>query len=100
MTVREIYDLIQAFAPFETQAEYDNSGLLVGSPSQEVKAVLFALDVTESVISEAVFSGASLFRVPFSMPAAAECARRTSGERCRNNSHPHPLWEGLGGYRT
>ena len=54
MTVRDLYDLIDRFAPFDTQAEFDNAGLLVGSPSQEVRSVLFALDVTEAVIDEAV----------------------------------------------
>ena len=54
MTVQTIYDLIQTVAPFDTQMEYDNSGLLVGSPSQEIKNILFALDVTQPVIDEAV----------------------------------------------
>ena len=31
MTVQNIYDLLNAVAPFETQEPYDNSGLLVGS---------------------------------------------------------------------
>ena len=33
MTVQTVYDLIQTVAPFDTQMDYDNSGLLVGSPS-------------------------------------------------------------------
>ena len=41
MTVQTVYDLIQTVAPFDTQMDYDNSGLLVGSPSQEVKNILF-----------------------------------------------------------
>ena len=60
MTVREIYDLIDAFAPFETQADFDNSGLLTGSARQDVHTILFALDLTESVISEASNIGAEL----------------------------------------
>ena len=60
MTVQTIYDLIQTVAPFDTQMEYDNSGLLVGSPSQEIKNILFALDVTQPVIDEAVAIGAEL----------------------------------------
>ncbi|MBQ9211506.1 MAG: Nif3-like dinuclear metal center hexameric protein [Clostridia bacterium] len=60
MTVQNIYDLLDAVAPFETQEPYDNSGLLVGSPSQEVSGILFALDVTDSVIQEAVSLGANL----------------------------------------
>ena len=54
MTVQNIYELIHTVAPFDTQMDGDNSGLLVGSPFQEVTSILFALDVTEPVIDEAV----------------------------------------------
>ena len=60
MKVRELYELIDRFAPFSTQMEGDNSGFLVGSASQEVSAVLFALDATQPVIDEAVSLGAQL----------------------------------------
>lgn len=60
MTVQDILAMIDAVAPFETQEEWDNCGLLVGSPRQEVSGILFALDVTEPVIDEAVRLGASL----------------------------------------
>ena len=57
MTVKDLYDLIDQIAPFETQADFDNSGLLVGSASQEITGVLFALDLTEQVIDEAAARG-------------------------------------------
>ena len=60
MTVQHLYNLIDRFAPFAIQADGDNSGFLVGSASQEVTGVLFALDVTEPVIDEAVSLGAQL----------------------------------------
>ena len=60
MTVQDIYQLINSAAPFDAQEEWDNSGILVGSPSAEVSGVLFALDVTDAVIEEAVSVGASL----------------------------------------
>ena len=60
MNVQTIYDLIHTVAPFDTQMEGDNSGLLVGSPSQEVRHILFALDVTQPVIDEAVALGVEL----------------------------------------
>ena len=60
MTVRDFYDLINQIAPFDTQMDFDNSGLLVGSASQEVSGVLFALDLTQPVIDEAVSLGAQL----------------------------------------
>ena len=60
MTVQELYNMIDRFAPFSLQMEGDNSGLLVGSSSQEVTGILFALDVTEQVICEAVRLGVQL----------------------------------------
>ena len=60
MTVHDFCLLLNELAPFETQAEYDNSGLLVGSPDTEVTCVLLALDVTGPVIDEAVSRGAQL----------------------------------------
>ena len=60
MTVREVYELIDQFAPFEAQMESDNSGFLVGNAAQEVTRILFALDVTEPVIDEALSLGAQL----------------------------------------
>ena len=60
MNVQNVYDLIHTVAPFDTQMDGDNSGLLVGSPAQEISCILFALDVTEPVIDEAVAVGAEL----------------------------------------
>lgn len=60
LTVQQVYDFINGIAPFETQVEYDNSGLLVGHPAQEVHAIQMALDVTDHVIDEAIAHGADL----------------------------------------
>jgi len=60
MNVQTVYDVINSVAPFDTQMEGDNSGLLVGSPCQKVTRILFALDVTAPVIDEAVALGAEL----------------------------------------
>ena len=60
MTVQNIYDILDAVAPFATQEPYDNSGLLVGSPDLEVRGILFALDVTGAVLEEADSLGANL----------------------------------------
>lgn len=50
MTVREIYNYIDSFSPFKTQASWDNSGLLVGDFSSEVKKAVVCLDVSEKEI--------------------------------------------------
>ena len=60
LTVQQIYDLINERAPFETQLAFDNSGLLVGHPNQEVHGIHVALDVTDHVIDEAIANGADL----------------------------------------
>lgn len=60
MTVRQIFEILDRLAPFESQADFDNSGFLVGDGSQEVACILFALDLTQPVIDEAVSVGAGL----------------------------------------
>lgn len=52
-TVREVSEAIEEFAPRSFQEHYDNAGLQVGVPSDEVTAVLLCLDVNEDVIHEA-----------------------------------------------
>ena len=59
-TVRDIYNYIDSFAPFGTQAEWDNSGLLVGNENSVVNKIIFALDVTSDVIEQAKNVGADL----------------------------------------
>ena len=46
MTVRDIYNAIDAFAPFLAQEKWDNSGLLVGDNRQAVNKVLVTLDIS------------------------------------------------------
>ena len=59
-TVKDIYDFIDSIAPFNTQEEWDNSGLLVGNKNAEITKILFALDVTTDVINQAIEFGAEL----------------------------------------
>jgi len=60
LTVQQVFDFINERAPFETQLAFDNSGLLVGHPDNEVTGIHFALDVTNAVIDEAIAKGANL----------------------------------------
>lgn len=59
-TVKEIYTALDAFAPFDTQAAFDNAGFLVGRGDRDVSRVLVALDITAAVIEEAKQLGAEL----------------------------------------
>jgi dinuclear metal center YbgI/SA1388 family protein len=50
MTIKEIYDFLNVLSPFELQESWDNSGLLLGDFSQEIKKVALSIDVDESQI--------------------------------------------------
>ncbi len=53
MTVYDIYHAIDAFAPFQTQEKWDNSGLLVGGHRQAVNKVLVTLDISCNALLKA-----------------------------------------------
>lgn len=59
-TVAQIYDLINKRAPFHYQLGFDNAGFLVGRRNGAVSHVLVALDITPSVVQEAMDLGAQL----------------------------------------
>lgn len=56
----EIIALVEALAPPDLAAEWDNVGLMLGSPEREVRRVLVSLDVTLAVVEEAIARGANL----------------------------------------
>jgi dinuclear metal center YbgI/SA1388 family protein len=59
-TVEAIERMLYAWAPKELAMDWDNTGLLVGDPMQEVDTVLVALDITPAVVQEAIDCGAQL----------------------------------------
>ena len=60
MKVKEIISVIESFAPLSLQESWDNSGLCVGSPEDEVTSVLMGLDCTPQLVDEAVACGADM----------------------------------------
>ena len=60
MIVQDIIDSLEAFAPAGTQESWDNAGLCIGSPRQEVHGVLVGFDCTKALIDEAVQRGADM----------------------------------------
>ena len=56
----EIERSLYAWAPKELAAEWDNVGLLVGDPEQEVRRVLVSLDLTQEAAEEAASCGAQM----------------------------------------
>jgi len=60
MKVRDITAILEAFAPLPTQEPWDNAGLSIGSPAQDVHAVLVGFDCTPELVREAVERGADM----------------------------------------
>jgi dinuclear metal center YbgI/SA1388 family protein len=60
MKLSEIILIIESAAPTTFQEDYDNSGLAIGDPDMDVSAALLCIDVTLTVIEEALQVGANL----------------------------------------
>lgn len=58
--VINVCQCIDAFAPFETQWDLDNSGFQVGRRDREVTRILVSLDITREVVEEAAQLDAQL----------------------------------------
>lgn len=56
-SVQDIYDAIDAFAPFSTQEKWDNSGLLVGSMMTMAQKALVTLDISLAAVEKAYEAG-------------------------------------------
>ncbi len=54
VTIKQIIDAIEEFAPLATQAPYDNCGLKIGDPQAICTGVMITLDLSESVVEQAV----------------------------------------------
>jgi len=50
MILGDIYQKLDEVSPFELQASWDNSGLIVGSFDQEISSVVVSIDVDEALI--------------------------------------------------
>ena len=60
MKISDITAVIESFAPLSWQESYDNSGLIVGRPDDEVHSALLAVDVTDEVMDEAEREGCDI----------------------------------------
>jgi dinuclear metal center YbgI/SA1388 family protein len=60
MHVADIVTALEVIAPLEYAADWDNVGLLAGSPEDEVSRVLLTIDLTPAVLEEAIAAGAGL----------------------------------------
>ena len=53
MKISEIYNFLDNLSPFNTQATWDNSGLLIGDLNNEIKNIYISLDIDEALITNA-----------------------------------------------
>jgi dinuclear metal center YbgI/SA1388 family protein len=60
MTIKDLTEKIEEFAPLSLQESYDNAGLIIGDPNTTIKGALITLDVTEEVMYEAINNGCNL----------------------------------------
>lgn len=54
LILSDITTFLESVAPLNYQESYDNSGLQIGSPHQEINSALLTVDITEEVIDEAI----------------------------------------------
>ena len=54
MKLSQLTAYLENLAPLAYQEDYDNSGLIVGHPDDEVYQALISLDCTEAVVDEAI----------------------------------------------
>jgi dinuclear metal center YbgI/SA1388 family protein len=54
MKLSQLTDYLESLAPLAYQEDYDNCGLIVGRPDQEIFQALVSLDCTEAVVDEAI----------------------------------------------
>jgi dinuclear metal center YbgI/SA1388 family protein len=60
MKLKDIASYLDSAVPLSFQEDYDNSGLQVGKPDNEISSALICLDVTEEIIAEAISKGCDL----------------------------------------
>jgi dinuclear metal center YbgI/SA1388 family protein len=53
MKIKEIAEQIDKIVPLKLAQDWDNVGLLIGSPGKNVKRILLTIDITADVLSEA-----------------------------------------------
>ncbi|MCD8528670.1 MAG: Nif3-like dinuclear metal center hexameric protein [Chitinophagales bacterium] len=54
MKLKELTSFLEQLAPPSLQESYDNSGLLVGNPNDEINKAIVCLDCIEAVVDEAI----------------------------------------------
>ena len=58
--IQDVLNELEKVAPASLKEEYDNIGLMLGNPDEEVKKIVACLDVTSAVVDLAIKKGANL----------------------------------------
>lgn len=53
MKLAEIYEFLDRLSPFQTQASWDNSGLLLGDLNNEIQKIYISLDIDSELVANA-----------------------------------------------
>ncbi len=60
MQLKQITQYIESIAPLAFQESYDNAGLIIGHPDDEISGILITLDITEEILDEAISKSLNL----------------------------------------
>ena len=93
MILQDIINIIESVAPLSYQEDWDNSGLQVGNRNAEIKAALLTVDVTESVVNEAILLGCDLIvsHHPLLFRGLKQLTGSTPQERCVEKAIRHNI---------
>jgi len=58
--IKDVISTLEQFAPLPLQESFDNAGLQIGLTEADVSGVLLCLDVTESIVQEAIDKGCNM----------------------------------------
>jgi dinuclear metal center YbgI/SA1388 family protein len=84
MQLKQITQYIESFAPLAFQESYDNAGLIIGQPDEEISGILITLDVTEEILDEAISKNLNLIvcHHPIVFSGIKKLNGKTYIERC------------------
>ena len=93
MILQDIINIIESVAPLSYQEAWDNSGLQVGDRNAEVNRALLTVDVTESVVDEAISLGCDLIvsHHPLLFRGLKQLTGSTPQERCVEKAIRHGI---------
>jgi dinuclear metal center YbgI/SA1388 family protein len=83
MKLLDLCSYLDSAVPLSFQEGYDNSGLQVGQPEKEISSALVTLDITESVVDEAIQKkcGIIISHHPLIFGGIKKITGRTSSEK-------------------